>query len=369
MGGYSAVLINPAIMALVATLSVLTLFGRWSVNSIFLSLLTLVLYVFIISFLHGTRSNQSALEFLATCCFVLCPFLACQFMYNAVLKLSSRTIIIGITVLIALLMLSYSWGMLKALYLIFLSDFRGQGAYVFLMFIPMVCLFPNKKLRYLLVAMMSICVLSSMKRGGMLALVFSLFVYNIADTFISSGKFPLRKILVLCVFCLLLGVGFLVYDSMTEGVMTERFEAASQDGGSGRDQVYEITCSMIADADLVGFLIGHGWDAVRVDSVLQKSAHNDFLEYLYDFGIVGFLLLVTLFFNLVMYARHLFLVHSRMAPAFAFCLAAMFVCSMLSHFFFYQFMFIPGAMFWGYCLGLERKEKLASEIISNTESE
>ena len=82
----------------------------------------------------------------------------------------------------------------------------------------------------------------------------------------------------------------------------ERFEDKS---GSGRNQIYSFILDGIKESTIASLLLGHGFYATA--DFTQKSlgynvaivAHNDWLEVTYDFGLLGLILYLSIFFSLL----------------------------------------------------------------------
>ena len=66
---------------------------------------------------------------------------------------------------------------------------------------------------------------------------------------------------------------------------------SAEDEGSGRLDIYNASIALIESSDFIGHVIGHGYNAVKYQ--LELSAHNDFLEIIYDFGWICCLLFVV----------------------------------------------------------------------------
>ena len=75
---------------------------------------------------------------------------------------------------------------------------------------------------------------------------------------------------------------------------------------------------------MIEIFFGHGFDAVEAN--LGQSAHNEYLEILYDFGIIGFLIFFLIILLLIKCYKQSF---NR--PVFAFALVSMLVTMMFSH--------------------------------------
>ena len=92
----------------------------------------------------------------------------------------------------------------------------------------------------------------------------------------------------------------LIYvDKSMGNIISDRILNIQDDGGSGRDQVWRTTWSMISESNLEELLFGHGFNAVLKLSPLALSAHNDFLEMLFNYGIIGFVPYLLLHFQLI----------------------------------------------------------------------
>ena len=115
---------------------------------------------------------------------------------------------------------------------------------------------------------------------------------------------------------------------------------------NGRETIYEYTWQMIMNSDVEEWVLGHGHNAVFEDSPLTISAHNEFLEVIYDYGII--VLVLYLFFWLYVVRRWLF--HMRCQTIYyipytlSICIFA--VMAMVSQLILYASYFLYLVMFW-----------------------
>ena len=79
----------------------------------------------------------------------------------------------------------------------------------------------------------------------------------------------------------------------------ERMQSLQEDGGSGRTTTYALVWKAFKDSNIVKQVIGHGFNAVYLDRISISSAHNDFLEVLYDYGVIGLFFYVLLLFSFI----------------------------------------------------------------------
>ena len=140
-------------------------------------------------------------------------------------------------------------------------------------------------------------IISSFKRGGLIALVMGCVAYLFVKNVLFEKKF---STLILFVILIIILFVVLVYiDNAMGNIISQRIINIQEDDGSGRIQVWETTWKMICRSDLEVLLFGHGYNAVLNDSPLKLSAHNDFLEVLYNYGIICFIPFVFLHIHLI----------------------------------------------------------------------
>ncbi len=139
------------------------------------------------------------------------------------------------------------------------------------------------------------------------------------------------------VVVLVLFVALFVYvGSSEESNVVARFESAQDDEGSGRTYVWQAAFDLIERSDFLPLLFGHGFNKVEKDSMLGLSAHNDFLEVTYDYGIVGLALYVSAFSAVGLIVFRLIRKKSPYAPAMAMFFTIYFLLSMISHIIIYS---------------------------------
>ena len=132
----------------------------------------------------------------------------------------------------------------------------------------------------------------------------------------------------------------------------DRLNRLETDDGSGRGRMYVAVWQGIRNSNWFDVLFGHGMNSAgRVAGA--GYAHNDFLEVLYDYGVVSFVCIVVYFVSLIRYAIQMIIRKSPYAPAFAFSMVIGITLSMFSYFLiFYTFVTCIMA-FWGYVLKME----------------
>ena len=105
------------------------------------------------------------------------------------------------------------------------------------------------------------------------------------------------------------------------------------------------------------WLIGDGYNAVLLAHICKDgvgggwvSAHNDFLEIIYDYGIVGFALYISFLVMLIRTGIKMQKMHYEYASAFMGTVIMVIVMSMTSHLIIYLNYYVIIFMFWAICI-------------------
>ncbi len=219
---------------------------------------------------------------------------------------------------------------------IFMATLYTGGAiqmiisYFTLYMLPLILLSNGRKTSIFFVLFTFLCLMTSVKRGGLVALAGGLVVFGIVY-FLTARKKSIGMIVTSIVLVCLLVAGFIYIGSMDENGVIERFENMESDDGSGRMVVWYKTCKLIGESEAVPLLVGHGYNKVSLDSQAGLSAHNDFLEVTYDYGLIGLCLYLAAYLSLFALVMRLIRGRSIYAPTMAMFFTIYFVLSMVSH--------------------------------------
>ena len=228
-------------------------------------------------------------------------------------------------------------------------------AYYPLLMLPFVLLQKNKYVRILFVLLITVIIFSSMKRGGLLAFSLSIITYYFIEYIIIKEKrFIIIRSLFIVLVPILLSVAFFYFDTNYNGYFLERLVMVNDDEGSGRLPLYSEVFSLIENSSFNKVLFGHGENAV-LRYTHGYSAHNDFLEVFFDYGIIVFIGYVFLHFQLIKNSIRLIKQKSQFAAPFSVSYILFIVLSMISHVVIYPYFFILTA-FWGMVLGINERE-------------
>ena len=318
----------------------------------------LMVYINLISFvIAALRSDMDHSMFLG---------LAPPFLYYLMFGLSQRNDIgnytaLAMTIVLVSLFVSFKTSLTMLAELRQNSDgFEGGSAgYFILLMIPFVLCCKWKIIHYLAFLIAFAVILLSTKRGGVVGVVLMtigyLYVNSVIDRGLHHKVNKPMKITLITVF--LIGVAFLIMEShiLNDVAVFEKFEETRGDGGSGRTSIWAEVLEMIFNSNILNFFVGHGYGAVVLDSPYHLSAHNDFLETFYDYGFVGFSLLLAFISRIILFARKLIKRKSIFAAPMAASIILFLTISTISHNIIYFANMSIFAVFWGYIAGNARK--------------
>ena len=181
-----------------------------------------------------------------------------------------------------------------------------------------------------------------------------LFAYIVIKQLVAE-RIKKTTIVIGIILLTIFGGLFIYLGTLGENNIFERFENIGNDNGSGRTVVWEVTQKMISKEDALSFFVGNGYNTVRRDSPIFLSAHNDFLEITYDFGLIGLSLYICAILSLVLQLVQMIKSKSEYAPPLGMLFIIYTIFSMISHVAIYYWVNIVMLTF-GYILGLYRKD-------------
>lgn len=212
--------------------------------------------------------------------------------------------------------------------------------------------FLKDKDRYLYFIIGLILSILAFKRSGMLVAASAGLAICWYDFFKAKGKRRGEK-KIIAIFFILAVIGvYVIIDNYTGGHMSERFSSIEEDGGSGRDIIFEYVIAMFGKQNFTERFFGIGFNGVMHHQWFQLgpdvyiSAHNDFLEVICDFGYVGSLLYLLFIINIIKNTKQIRKLSGNMYKANITSLVIFFITSMVSHLFLYPTYFAFIIMLW-----------------------
>ena len=238
------------------------------------------------------------------------------------------------------------------------SFYTTNTSYYLLYFLPMLFLFLKDKNKNIIFLVALIVIVLSSKRGGLLALLLGYLAYNYTYR-ISNRKGLFRFVIVTVV---LIGA-FIWLNYYMGGRIVDRLEVALDDEGHGRFDIWAIVWAMIQDSDFFHACFGHGFGSVMTDAGIGFSAHNDYLEVIYDFGWVGLLLFAIAIVAWFVHGSKLIKMRSGLAPIVMMALLIFVSSCTVSHIVIYIESFNLFALFFGALAGIEKRNRIIQNSV------
>lgn len=211
-----------------------------------------------------------------------------------------------------------------------LMNIHLGSSYYTLYMMPLVLVYPSKIGKIFWTIIICIAVFSSVKRGGVLALALAMLAYIITNQLVSKRSKFAKIMIGVCILAAFVVV-FAYIGTMGDNNIFERFESIQEDNGSGRTDVWNEAWRLINNQGAITYFIGNGFNTVVLNSRYVLSAHNDYLEAWFDFGLIGMLLYIT---SLMLFFKDIFKClkeKKEYAPAMSFLGILIIVLTMISH--------------------------------------
>ena len=196
--------------------------------------------------------------------------------------------------------------------------------------------------------------LFSNKRGSLVAGGIAILIYFVVDfLFINSNKN--NKIWRFSLVAVVIVTGYSAIGSFMESsdlFLLNRLTSIGEDEGSGRIDIWNGVVNGFSSSSSFELFFGHGLEATRVVTG-GDTAHNDYMEILYDYGLLVFIVYLSFVFYLLKHSYYLIKVKSTLAPSYMASVLLFLIPSFYSHIVIYPQYFLLFCMYWGIEKSLE----------------
>lgn len=170
-----------------------------------------------------------------------------------------------------------------------------NASIIFLMLLPMLFCLKKRVVSLVLFCVCLFFLITGAKRGNILAAVIPAILY--LWMLFKENKKNLFKISVLIIAVAAIAV-WAKDMVLSNDYLLNRYEQTLEGNTSGRDVLYSTMWNMWYDMDsIVNLLFGYGYNGTFLYSPMHKFAHNDWLEILVDFGLLGALFYAAIFIS------------------------------------------------------------------------
>lgn len=313
--------------------------------------LTYLFYVFFINFFTGKFNTSVLIE----SGFFPLLFLLSYFIFDTYFeKRTMENIIIIFNIFFVVYFSLY-------IYEIFFVRNRSgmiiNSIYYQLLITPFFLLNRNYKIKVIFLLMLSFSVLVSQKRTAFISL-FIIIIYYLFFNINKRKKFNYKKLLVF-IFCLFIFIFMnnILKENFKFNILY-RFSSLSTDKGSGRLTLILEIINQLKKNTIIDSLIGHGIFTSGKYTSIGVESHNDFVEMLWSYGIIGFILYLGIYIFLIKQIKIFKQSKFYFQPIYTVSIIIFFILSLFS-----QLIFIPTYMvylsiFWSYCIVLSREKEL-----------
>lgn len=246
------------------------------------------------------------------------------------------------------------------------EHYTGFNVVYYLLFtLPFILINKNKKVVYTSLVLVTISVILSGKRGALIALFVAgtLWFLN-TDNGYSIWQKVSRLFKYLIVMMCFIALFAFVASKLDSGLLERmmQFLTGEDSSGSGRFDIWAAFLDRIRHDDLLTILVGRGYCSTKLNShylYAQLSwAHNDFLEVLMDYGLIGLSMLLCIIGELFRFGKYMRNEHSTYRASYMASLSVYFICSFVSMVLFESQWFLATAAFWGCIIGdYENRQK------------
>ena len=226
--------------------------------------------------------------------------------------------------------------------------------------LPFAFLVKNKKLRWGLIISIGIAVLLSMKATAILVYVLAVLSGQILQIKCEKRNTSSRFIYLLVIMLGLVLLWPIISDLLLDKLgisWAAKYEESIDTGGSGRMAIWVKVFDLLSCSNATELFFGHGHDSVF--KAIGFSAHNDFLEIFYDYGLFVFFVYLIFCMQLIRKLVRMIKVRSVYAPAMGMSLMIFFVASINTHLIIYPGLLMNLAAVWAICMS-------SDEVYSDT---
>lgn len=210
-----------------------------------------------------------------------------------------------------------------------------HAVYFIVVLLPIVFIIKNDIYKYIAIFVSLIISVLSFKRGAIISVILISFVFITLRLFEANKKEKLFNVILL--FGVFLAVQYYYGQGSRDLEYTiKRFENLENDGGSGREELFNYFIDEINHFSMIDHVFGRG--AKATSSYYDNlTAHNDWLELYFDYGVICFMLWGLFWLNNIYKCLKTIKEKNQYTPMYASIIIAYCVMSMVSHVMIYSY--------------------------------
>lgn len=262
----------------------------------------LVIFIVLISlgFAYSDVTSQVNISVYSTILFALLPFFPFYYFgYRNSITDNNLKIFFYIMLLVAIARYYNSISSITASNIIGNDNVVSNSAYLFVVLIPYTLLFhKDRLLANISLIIITMFIIQTSKRGALISALLSISVIFYYQIFASKKAVSLKNLLYGAL--IILTTVFFTFRFLSKNeFLWSRFESLEEGGTSGRDVIYSnLWNNWYHSESIVNQVFGFGFNSTLEHSGVNAFAHNDWLELLTNFGLIGSLLYAIIFASL-----------------------------------------------------------------------
>lgn len=260
----------------------------------FLILINILGYLFTSNIEENSNFNQIKTIMIATLPFYPFYYLS----RKGIIQRKDLIVIFLAGLVVSVLQFYYNKQSILAMRLSDREDVVNNIGYYFVMLFPYIFLFKKKLLSLLSLFIILIFVIQSAKRGALIVVLIGTTIFIYHQLFLQKSTHFIRKFVISAIT--LISISLYIYNYfLNNDYLIARLDQIDE-GGSGRSVIYSnLLSSWYRSESISNFIFGYGFRSSVKYSGTGNLAHNDWLEMLINFGLLGFLIYFLLFVSLI----------------------------------------------------------------------
>ncbi len=326
----------------------------WLKGTISKIVICFMLYQLTCCLIHGEVATPLYVNILETLCWPAVFLIACYVFMKNLSRDDHKWLFVFFVVAFVLNIVIYVMDFDMRMYVLQDNDVRSNLIFFMVCLIPFAALIENNKTRYMIYLVIVAFSVLSFKRTAMLVCVAAVATELFLNLDFQKNKG--RNIFFSLVF---VSLGYFAVSQIESHFglsVFERFEAIGVDGGSGRDDIYIEVWNHIQKLPVEYVICGRGHNGVKADGIVTEkwdssetlSAHTDFLEVIYDYGIIGAILYLSFIIQIVKVTRFWKYNDFTYYRAMIISLMVFLLISATSHLILYASYFTYIVIFWAF---------------------
>lgn len=224
--------------------------------------------------------------------------------------------------------------------------------YRVIVFVPIISMIKNKYIKNILLGIIFVLTVISMKRGALLVLPTMLLVGSFLDR---TKKKNIIKTAISFIIAVVFCVSIVkIINDLSGGFLANRFTWEELKYGSSRSEIYANAIYEMSLRDPIDLFIGIG-------SGKRGGIHNETLEFLYTFGIFGYLCYLVMFFSMLKKTIRLYKSKSNYASVYGMIFTFIFMVGLYS-----GVIFVHGTFYIMATLGIVQRHIEEEDLYAQT---